>query len=362
VFGLFGPVIQLVRLVSYLPIVAGGALRIFGRFGGVLKWLVTGPIKLLLGALRMISAAAMANPFALLMGAILLLAMVIYKNWDKIVTYIKDKIEAVRAAFADDLLKGVLTALSEFNPFSLMNDAIQSLIVDVMELLGVPDEIVKAFDEFSLWDAGVSMIQTLWDGAASLVPTMVDAISAKLSGIMPDWMKDAWSWVAGGKPEYDAPASVLPSGSLGVGALPQDTQDKLAAFREKHHGRRDQGGPVRKGMPYLVGERHPELFVPQSAGNILSGRMLRSAMAASVMASSAAAMPNDAQISERVDMRPPAVLSAPAQHITRRVEVGQIVIHAAPGMNAEDIAREVKRQLQQIEEDRSGDLHDGGSY
>jgi hypothetical protein len=34
-------------------------------------------------------------------------------------------------------------------------------------------------------------------------------------------------------------------------------------------GGRDAGGPVTAGMPYIVGEKRPELFVPQTNGYIL---------------------------------------------------------------------------------------------
>jgi len=41
--------------------------------------------------------------------------------------------------------------------------------------------------------------------------------------------------------------------------------------------RRATGGPVRKGQPYMVGEREPELFVPDQNGQILNQRQMRDA-------------------------------------------------------------------------------------
>jgi hypothetical protein len=43
-------------------------------------------------------------------------------------------------------------------------------------------------------------------------------------------------------------------------------------------GGRAQGGPVANNTPYIVGERGPELFVPNSGGSIVNNRNLRSAM------------------------------------------------------------------------------------
>ena len=43
---------------------------------------------------------------------------------------------------------------------------------------------------------------------------------------------------------------------------------------------RASGGPVRKGNPYLVGERGPELFVPSSSGNIMNANRTNQLLAA----------------------------------------------------------------------------------
>jgi TP901 family phage tail tape measure protein len=42
-------------------------------------------------------------------------------------------------------------------------------------------------------------------------------------------------------------------------------------------GARAEGGPVRAGQPYIVGEREPELFVPRVSGQILNQRQMRDA-------------------------------------------------------------------------------------
>ena len=41
---------------------------------------------------------------------------------------------------------------------------------------------------------------------------------------------------------------------------------------------RAEGGPVSAGKPYIVGEREPELFVPNSAGTIYNQEQMRTAM------------------------------------------------------------------------------------
>ena len=54
-------------------------------------------------------------------------------------------------------------------------------------------------------------------------------------------------------------------GSTGTDFMGRDFDDPMA----QSWGTRATGGPVSKGSPYIVGERGPELFVPNSSGNIV---------------------------------------------------------------------------------------------
>ena len=55
-------------------------------------------------------------------------------------------------------------------------------------------------------------------------------------------------------------------------------------------GTRANGGPVTSGRPYIVGERGPELFMPQQSGNIRSNEDMRQLMGRSPAASNASAI------------------------------------------------------------------------
>lgn len=126
-------------------------------------------------------------------------------------------------------------------------------------------------------------------------------------------------------------------------------------------GARDAGGPVRAGLPYLVGERGREIFIPGQSGSILPARALRMAMAASALAAPVAAMPAPEAMVDRIDRRPP--LSATiTQRSETRIEVGQIVVQAAPGQDPAEIARAVRRELERLQDERRGDLHDGVDF
>ncbi len=477
------------------------ALRLIWRFpmapirtaGRVLAWVATGPLKWLLSGVGLLSKAfirlgvlMLTNPIGLIIAGVAALAYVVYDNWDQIVSFFIEKVDAVKAAFDEGLLNGVFKLLAEFNPFTLAIEGMQGLVAYVMDLLGVPEAIVAAFREFDLFETGAELLKGLWDGMASLVPQMVAAISEKLSGIVPDWMQDAWNWVTGAEdaPEVSVPAL---SETAGFAALPEEQQAAvqtvervsgagelptaaymaelqqyaselqaeiaavqagidnindgpmkativapmqrdLSALQEELEwvqgemvaadqraaelsaalmvinetdvrpdidtasidealvkaqrlsallqnssgvaaasvanpdGARDRGGPVRAGMPYLVGERSPEIFVPGVSGTILPGRVLKAAMAASAMAAPVAAMPSQAEIVETLDRRP--VMSTPvaAPQITRHGDTISINIYPTQGMSVEDIGREVERRLARREDARRADLHDGVDY
>ena len=84
-------------------------------------------------------------------------------------------------------------------------------------------------------------------------------------------------------------------------------------------------------------------------------------MAAASLSAPVAAAADTAFLDTALDHRP--ALSAPApQSVSTTIEVGQIVINAAPGMDPAQIGREVRRQLQAMQDDRRGDLHDGVDF
>ncbi len=401
---------------------------------------------------------------------------------------ISDKIDGLRAAFDDGLLNGVFKALSTLNPFALALAGLKELLGAAMGLLGVPDEIVEAFHAFSLYDTGLELMRSLWDGMAALVPQMVAAISDKLSGIMPAWMKDAWAWVAGGEeppafdalpPEQQAAVSVLHQ-SVQVGDLPterhlaeletaanaqrqaiaeletslaqtpvsdslirmpdwreaklENAKEQLAAITQEQAtatehaealqnalmvieqtdvrpdidataidlaiekaaeldrllrsagrtvvpliqpatvpaaatsdglplaGTRDHGGPVRPGLPYQVGERGMEIFVPDIAGMILPTRVAQAAALASSMAMPDAAMPSPQEIALRVDSRPQMAAPVAPSQIIRQGDTISITIAPPPGADPHAIARAVRAELERMQDARRADLHDGVDY
>ncbi len=323
--------------------------------GKLLAWVAKGPIKWLLSGVSLLAKGfvrlgvlAMANPIGLIIASVAGLAYAVYDNWDKITGAITEKVDLVRAAFDEGIIKGVFKLLAEFNPFTLAVEGAIGLVAYVMELLGVPDQIIAKFKEFSLFATGVTFMKSLWDGMASIVDQLVTFITNKLKDLKPQWLTDLQNWASGGGGPATPAARAHPlSGSVAP----------------RVQGNRDSGGPVLPGLSYLIGERRePEVFVPKVPGSILPARALKAAMAATALAAPAAALPGKAEIAQRIDPRPALAAQAPAPQITRQGDTVSVNIYPQPGQDGEAIAREVMRQLKRRDSDRRADLHDGLDY
>jgi hypothetical protein len=57
---------------------------------------------------------------------------------------------------------------------------------------------------------------------------------------------------------------------------PKKTPPPPKSSKPFDFGFRANGGPVTSGMPYIVGERGPELFMPNTSGSIISNNRLSS--------------------------------------------------------------------------------------
>ncbi|PTE19664.1 hypothetical protein C5F48_21720, partial [Cereibacter changlensis JA139] len=250
-------------------------------------------------ALLLAGRAMLANPILLVIAAIAGAAYVIYQNWDGFVAFFRGKIDRVKAAFEDGLVRGVLTWISEMNPFRLMLEGAVNFTeyLTGWDLGWITEMIENAFS-IDLYDAGVAMIQSLWNGIRSKIGQMAEWVKAQLSAMMPEWLS--------GMVAPAAPAA---------GGDPAPPGRAL-------------GGPVRAGQLYRWQEEGRELFVPRTDGQVISTRQLRGA-------------------------------AAPA---APRIAVGGITINAAPGMSPTDVARAVRKELAAMARETGFALNDGGDY
>jgi tape measure domain-containing protein len=174
-------------------------------FSGTLLTVATGIVKIAAGVAAIVSAPVLA-----LAVAFAVLAAVIYYNWDSIVAYFSEKIEDIRKAFDEGLLNGVLKAISEFHPFTLITEA----------AIGLAATILSAFD-IDLYAIGEKWITDLRAGIAAQIDALVAWVRAKFAAMipdMPDWLRS---------PEAGGTAGI--GGDSGYGGM-AGAMDDTAAF------------------------------------------------------------------------------------------------------------------------------------
>jgi len=170
-------------------------------------------------------------------------------------------------------LNGVLRTLSEFDPFILMTNGATGLFeyLTGIDLTDVTRRLNEAFD-IDLYQAGVNMITSLSGGIWSLLTSMVEGIQAKLSEIVPDWMRDAWNWAKG-----DGRREEAGFGKRSIVLRGGDGPAKKLMAGEDHWWNlfgRDGGGPIRRGVWYEVNERGIEGIQANFDGRIIPARDL----------------------------------------------------------------------------------------
>ena len=185
------------------------------------------PLKLVRAAVIAIRVAIISTGIGAVIVGVAMAGIWIYNNWSGIVAFFKGFGEAFMQSLgpARPLVQGIVDAASSLwswmsnllGPINASADTWTNWGRVAGEAVG---SVVAFFSTINLYDAGVAMIQTLWDGAASLLETMVQAIAAKLAGIVPDWMKSAWDWAQGndaGTRDRIAQIAARPGNSGGPG-------------------------------------------------------------------------------------------------------------------------------------------------
>ena len=182
--------------------------------------------------------ALFANPIGLVIAGIAALVAAgyfLYKNWDKIVAYIKnmwngvktffsEKFASITKLFDDGFINGILNLLKNFNPVTLVMNAI--------------DGIFKYFSGISLIDAGAKFIKSFGDGIVNTWESIKRAVIDTFTGWMPGWLK---------------------SGFKTVGVDVDAVRANAGVDVDAHHA---NGAIVRHRQIAEIGEDGPEAVIP----------------------------------------------------------------------------------------------------
>lgn len=182
--------------------------------------------------------ALLANPIGMIVAGIAALVAAgyfLYKNWDKVVLFIKkmwnglkaffsEKFDSITKMFDDGFINGILNLLANFNPVTLIMNAI--------------DGIFKYFTGVSLIDEGAKFIKSFGDGIVDTWNSIKRSVIDTFTGWMPDWLKTGFKKVG-----------------IDVDAVRADAGIDVDA----HHA---NGAIVRHRQIAEIGEDGPEAVIP----------------------------------------------------------------------------------------------------
>ncbi|MDK2366188.1 phage tail tape measure protein [Citrobacter braakii] len=314
--------------VKALPSTAAAATRT----GGVLRLLVSGPLAVLRVALFSVGSllGALLSPIGLVVAALAGVAMVVWKYWQPISAFLGGVVEGFKAAAAP-----ILSAFTPLMPiFQWVGDKVRELWGWFTDLL-TPVKSTAAELQ-----SAASKGRLFGEMVAEGLNMALHPLESLKSGVI--WLLDKLGLVnkeaASARLPNQTPATVGGNGSviLPPGGFPA------------YAGMYDTGGNIPRGQFGIVGENGPEII--NGPVNVTSRR--RTAALASVVAGmmGVAAAPVDAAPLHpfSLPVKAGAAMmgqSASVQPVIRVDAPTQIIIQAQPGQNAQDIAREVARQL-----------------
>ncbi|MDA8489672.1 phage tail tape measure protein [Kluyvera sp. Awk 3] len=314
--------------VKALPSAAAAATRT----GGGLRLLVSGPLAVLRVALFSVAGllGALLSPIGLVVAALAGVAMVVWKYWQPISAFLGGVVEGFKAAAAP-----ILSAFTPLMPiFRWVGDKVRELWGWFTDLL-TPVKSTAAELQ-----SAASMGRLFGEMLAEGLKMALHPLESLKSGVV--WLLEKLGLVskeaASARLPNQTPATVGGNGSvmLPPGGFPA------------YAGMYDTGGNIPRGQFGIVGENGPEII--NGPVNVTSRR--RTAALASVVAGmmGVAAAPVDAAPLHpfSLPIKSGAAMmgqSASVQPVIRVDAPTQIIIQAQPGQNAQDIAREVARQL-----------------
>ncbi|MEP9936917.1 phage tail tape measure protein [Klebsiella quasipneumoniae] len=278
--------------------VSAGVLGIkFASAFGLIKQVIGGAGQAILWLGRLM----MANPILAIIGLIAMGAIYIWQNWETLGPKFK--------AMWDAISSGVSGAWAVIK--QTISSKWDEILSDVAALPAKFKEVGGA-----IIDGILSGVNEKWETLKSKL--------ASVKSYLPDWMT---------------------GGDKSPGSTPQKSAGGIFA------GMYDSGGYIPRGQVGIAGENGPELI---NGPAYVTSRRRTAAMASVIAGMMGGALPAEAAPLHPLSLpaasyRPAAETSSGVQPVFQFETQVQIIIQAQPGQSAQDIAREVARQLDERE-------------
>lgn len=311
--------------------------------GGVIRWLVMSPFALLRTALMGVGSVlgVLLSPIGLVVAALAGVALVVWKYWQPISAFLGGVVEGFKAAAAP-----ISAAFEPLQPvFQWIGDKVQALWGWFTDLL-TPVKSTSAELQ-----SAASMGRQFGEALAEGLNMVMHPLESLKSGV--SWLLEKLGIVSKEAAKAKLPEQVTRQqpatvNSDGKVVLPPGGFPSMGFA-----GMYDSGGTIPRGQFGIVGENGPEIV--NGPANVTSRR--RTAALASVVAGvmGVAAAPAEAAPLHPYSL--PAMAykqshpakSASAPPVMHFETHAPITIYAQPGQSAQDIAREVARQLDERE-------------
>lgn len=312
--------------------------------GAVLRVLASGPLAMLRVALYAISGllGALLSPIGLVVTALAGVALVVWKYWQPITAFLAGVVEGFKAAAGP-----ISAAFEPLKPvFQWIGDKVQALWGWFTDLL-TPVKSTSA-ELQSAAAMGRRFGEALVEGL-NMVMHPLDSLKSGVS-----WLLEKLGIVSKEAAKAKLPESVTRQQPATVNADGKVMMPSggFPSWGYGFAGMYDSGGYIPSGQFGIVGENGPEIV--NGPANVTSRRNTASlaAVVAGMMGVAAApaelpplhplALPSkggEAMVSRAATVPPVQRIEAPTQ----------IIIQTQPGQSAQDIAREVARQLDERE-------------
>lgn len=185
-------IVPLIEIFASLPAPVQAAIIGGLLLGSVLGKLV-GPIMGVIKVLKLLSLAVAANPWVLLIAAVVALGIIIFKNWDKIKGYVEDALDAIVGFFGGfwDTAKGIWDDIVGW--FEGVWESISGIVqgaLDLIETITRPWVVVYtaifsfAFNALSTFlETWAGRLQALFSNLFQWMTTAFEAVSGVLKAI-----------------------------------------------------------------------------------------------------------------------------------------------------------------------------------
>lgn len=338
--GLSGLRAVAVMFMNPLAVLRGG----LAAAGTVLRVLASGPLAMLRVALYAISGllGALLSPIGLVVTALAGVALVVWKYWQPITAFLGGVVEGFKAAAGP-----ISAAFEPLKPvFQWIGDKVQALWGWFTDLL-----------------TPVKSTSAELQSAAAMGRRFGEALAEGLNMVMHplDSLKSGVSWLLeklGIVSKEAAKAKLLESvtrqqpATVNADGKVMIPSGGFPSWGYGFAGMYDSGGYIPRGQFGIVGENGPEIV--NGPANVTSRR--NTAALAAVVAGMMGVAAAPAELPPLHPLALPAkggeaiVSRAATVPLVQRIEAPtQIIIQTQPGQSAQDIAREVARQLDERE-------------